>query len=131
MAPMEPLGMALSAMGLPGAAVVFGLPEASAYGAGVEGVGLGGVAGDGVGAASAHGAYFAPLEGGEHVGGELGFFLGVEGGGVREEQEGGEGEVAERQWGPRVRRIAREQSSGWVGRGLGASGMCGCYTRLR
>ena len=48
--------------GEPGAAGVFGLPDAAADGAEVEGVGLAGNAGDAVGAASAHGSDVAPVQ---------------------------------------------------------------------
>ncbi len=61
--------------GEPGAAGVFGLPDAAADGAHVEGVGLRGVAGDAVGAAAAHGADVAPVQAGEQL---CGILLGCE-----------------------------------------------------
>jgi hypothetical protein len=57
--------------GVPGAAIVVGLPHAAVDLAHVEDVGLGGDAGDGAGAASAEGSDHAPVEFAEQVGGDL------------------------------------------------------------
>ena len=85
-------GNALVADGIPRAAGVLSLPQASAHRAHVERVGLAGVAGDGEGAATAHGADVAPAKTREERGGEL-----AGGGGLlRQRDPPGEAGQAER-----------------------------------
>ena len=83
---------ALVGDGAPGVAGVFGLPNAAAHRAEVEGVGLAGVAGDAVSAAAAHGTYVAPFETGEQAIGIL-----IDGSGLLGEDDGEQTEGSERE----------------------------------